>query len=160
MTTPHQPTGPPPAEAGQLARLPSGRTLHVATGERELIEIRSADGLLELQIILTPTGPLVRLAATRLELSATETIALRCQDLDIQTSGETRLRSLGDMHLDGATVRINCDDNHPRPAALPTHPATATATATATPTPPTAPDAHCCSPHAPTATPPPSTDAE
>ena len=52
-----------------MRTLPSGRVvvLRTATGREEL-EVRAPDGQVEVHIVLTEAGPVVRLTAARLEL--------------------------------------------------------------------------------------------
>ena len=83
------------------------------TGEE--IEVRSPTGEVEVQITLTASGPVVRLRAARLELAAAEEMTLNCQRLKVQTTaatefhtaGEMRVRSEGEMHLNGKMIHIN-----------------------------------------------------
>jgi phage gp45-like len=102
-----------------LVRLPSGRAIAVeaADGE-ERLTVHSPDGVLEVQIALTPAGPVVRVAVGgRLEIAATGDVAMRCQSLDIRAEGgvrveaeEFRATTTRSIHLNGETVRLNCPD--------------------------------------------------
>jgi hypothetical protein len=117
------------------AELPSGRSLvlRVADGQ-ESIEIRTPQGQVELQIALTDAGPLVRLRAARLELEASDAVAVRCRRFELETSEATELHSAGvvritsqelrvrtqdDIHMNGAFIRLNCDEEPAVTAALP-----------------------------------------
>jgi hypothetical protein len=86
--------------------LPSGRSVIVrlADGTEEL-EIRSPRGDVEVRIVLTEAGPVVRLSGARLELEAAETVAVRCRRFEV--------RAEGDICLDGATVRLNSPEESP-----------------------------------------------
>ena len=98
--------------------LPSGRSVIVQVRDgREELEVRSPDGEMEVHITLTETGPVVRLRGARLELEAPETIALNCRRFEINaaeevciTSRELRVRTDSDIHMDGATIRLNCEE--------------------------------------------------
>lgn len=138
-------TAPAPALAGQEAvvdrrELSSGRTLLVLRGAdaagapRDELEIRSPDGQPEVRIVFGPHGPEVSLRAARLELDA-PTIALRCRDLDVRaeaavalhggksvaitSDGDLRLKSIDDVHMNGAVLRLNCTETD-APAGPPT----------------------------------------
>jgi hypothetical protein len=104
--------------------LPSGRSVVVKVdGGCEELEIRSPEGAVELHIVLTETGPVVRLSGARLELSSPDAVAVHCRRFDIKTSEGTTLASDGtvevngremrvqttdDVHLDGRYIRLNC----------------------------------------------------
>lgn len=112
-------------------RLPSGRVVAVrAVGGEEAVEVRSADGLLELRLVLTDAGPVLRLRGVRLEVEASDAVALRCREFAVETTGDIRLRAGGDTHIDADYVRLNCqprtgtgyhDDTPatPQPVSLP-----------------------------------------
>jgi len=103
--------------------LPSGRTLVLRIGSAgEDIEIRSAEGALDLRITLTEAGPVVSLRGARVEVDVAD-IAVRCRNFDVQASGDVRLASerevrfeaedlraetTRDIHLNGAFIRLNC----------------------------------------------------
>ena len=111
--------------------LPSGRTLVLRIGsDGEDIEIRSPDGDLDVRITLSDAGPVVSLRRARLEVDAAD-VAVRCREFDVQASGTVRLASerevrfeadelraetKGDIHLNGAFIRLNCTaDGEPPP---------------------------------------------
>jgi hypothetical protein len=96
--------------------LPSGRSVIVKTADgREELEIRSPRGEMEVHITLTETGPVVRLRGARLELESPETVVLNCRRFEVNAaeevriaSRELRVRTEADIHMDGATIRLNC----------------------------------------------------
>jgi len=109
----------------QTRVLPSGRSIvvRVQDGE-ESLEIHSADGNREVEVVLTDAGPVVRLSGARLELESPDAVALRCRRFDVHTTEgtalksdggveiagrEMRVRTQGDIHLDGDYIRLNCD---------------------------------------------------
>ncbi|MEN9796424.1 MAG: hypothetical protein RL653_120 [Pseudomonadota bacterium] len=104
-------------------RLPSGRAVSLkADAGGEMLEIRSPSGELEVSIVLGPDGPVVKLRGARLEVDSPE-IALRCKTFDVQASEQIRLQgdelratTQRDIHLNGAFIRLNCDDG-PAPTA-------------------------------------------
>ena len=60
-------------EAARELYLREGRTLSVKQeGGQDLVEIRSASGMVEVRIKLTEEGPVLQMEAARLQLKATE----------------------------------------------------------------------------------------
>jgi hypothetical protein len=110
----------------QECRLPSGRLLVVKADQgHEEVEIQSAEGVVEIQITLTEAGPLVRLSGARIELAASDTVAVRCRRFEVETTegtelnnrgevkvtGDTmRMKTAGDIHMNGAFIRLNCKE--------------------------------------------------
>jgi phage gp45-like len=96
----------------------------VKIGEnQEEMEVRSPSGDVEVQIVLTANGPVVRLRGARLELESPETVAVDCKRFEVHASEKTELRSegevrvtgqgmrvqtQGDIHLNGDYIRLNC----------------------------------------------------
>ena len=92
-------------------------------GDHEELEIRDADGQVEVSVSLTAEGPIVKVRGGRLELDAVDTIAVRCRKFEVQTTESTELKSEGDLrimgrelkvrtkediHLNGEFIRLNC----------------------------------------------------
>ncbi|MFO0850714.1 MAG: hypothetical protein U0871_19480 [Gemmataceae bacterium] len=108
-----------------LQTLPSGRTVAVGlVGGEEQLVVRSPDGAVEVQVVLTAAGAVVRVGAARLEVAAAE-VAVDCRSLAISaadgvsvTAGEFRVKTDKSIHLNGETVRLNCTDPT-SPAGLP-----------------------------------------
>jgi hypothetical protein len=99
-----------PELTSEMTRLPSGRCVSVRADDgEEAVEVRSADGRLELRLVLTADGPVLRLRGVRLEVEAGDTVALRCKDFLVEAAGEIRLRSGGDTRVDADFVRLNCE---------------------------------------------------
>ncbi len=104
--------------------LPSGRSVVVkVAGDCEELEIRDAEGQVEVSVSLTADGPVVRVRSGRIELDAADTVAFRCRRFEVQTSESTDLSSAGDVritgrelkvrtrediHLNGKVIRLNC----------------------------------------------------
>lgn len=114
----------PPAETPTERLLPSGRSVVVRASEgREELEVRSPQGDVEVRITLTDSGPVVRLRGARLELEATDAVAVHCrrfevttkEDVHFQSEGgvkiegnEMRVKTTSDIHMNGAVIRLNC----------------------------------------------------
>jgi len=116
-----------PAVRDSRSLLPSGRTLVVKAHEHdEEIEIRSSGGEVEVRIVLTEQGPILRLRGARLEIDSSDTVAVNCRqfevnashgvrlhsagDVGVQSGAEIRLKSGGETFIDGDYVNLNCLD--------------------------------------------------
>ena len=94
---------PAATEAGLLGTLPSGRAVHVsASAEGERVMVTSRQGTLEVAIRFTDAGPVLELRAAAIDLTA-KTIAVRCESLDMQVSGDATTTVDGnlDEHVRG-----------------------------------------------------------
>jgi hypothetical protein len=81
-------------------RLPSGRCVLIRPADDgEELEVRSPEGEVEVRILLTAQGPVLRLRGVRLELEAEQTVAVRC--------GRFEVRAEGNVDLQGAQIRLN-----------------------------------------------------
>jgi hypothetical protein len=110
-----------PARESKLD-LGSGRTLHVRSLETgETIEVRSAANEVEVSIALGPGGPVVTVRGAReLEL-ASPRVAVRCDTLELEarermnlaSQGEIKLKAEGHVVVNGALVKLNCEESSP-----------------------------------------------
>ena len=108
-------------------RLPSGRTISVKTDEHgEKIQIHSLDGELEVCVMLTEQGPVLRLSGARLQIDSNDAISVNCRRFDLtasegvhlhsgkevklQSDGEIRMKSAQQTFIDGDYVNLNCLD--------------------------------------------------
>jgi hypothetical protein len=83
--------------------LAAGRTvLVVHRNGNEEVQLRSRDGALEVRIVLTEQGPVVRLQAGRLEIETPEEIDLKCRKFSLQTQEGTHLSSDGEIRVNAA----------------------------------------------------------
>jgi hypothetical protein len=116
-----------PAVRDSRSLLPSGRTVVVkAHDHEEEIEIRSSGGEVEVRIVLTEQGPILRLRGARLEIDSSDTVAVNCRqfevnathgvqlrtagDVEVRSNAEIRLKSGGQTYIDGDYVNLNCLD--------------------------------------------------
>lgn len=104
--------------------LGSGRTLHVRSVDTgETIEIRSSEGEVEVSIVLGSGGPVVSVRAPRELEIASPHVAVRCDTLELEarkkvglaSDGEIKLKAKGDVVVNGAFVKLNCDEPGPAP---------------------------------------------
>lgn len=79
--------------------LPSGRTVRAqATAAGDRIRIESATGDVELEVTMTPTGPLLRFRAADVQLAASGEVAVDCESFTVraekaithETGGDSR----------------------------------------------------------------------
>ncbi|HEY1816986.1 MAG TPA: hypothetical protein VGG74_31775 [Kofleriaceae bacterium] len=80
--------------------LPGGRTLTVAG---EVVEIKSGSGMLELRIRLTDQGPVLQMESVRLELKATESVAIESKRVEIKATEE--------LALSGKQVEVDAEED-------------------------------------------------
>lgn len=91
-----------------MLSLDHGRTLAVEKdGADELVEIRSASGMVELRVRLTDDGVVLQMDAARISLKATESIDVECKSFNVAAESEVRLESNGDVRVKGGMVYIN-----------------------------------------------------
>jgi len=104
--------------------LPSGRSVILrATEAGEELQVRSPEGHVEVRISFGDGGPVVHVSQARLEVEAWDAIALRCRRLEVDTQDgirlgsagdlqlagrEVRVKTTGDIHLNGDVIRLNC----------------------------------------------------
>ena len=115
----------PPAASVEpffLKALPSGRTVFVRSLEagRDEIEVRAPGGEAEVRIVLGAEGPVVTVrSARRLQLASEAisveacTLDLRVDEVRLEGAGSLRARMAGDVNVNGAMVRLNCDEETP-----------------------------------------------
>jgi len=80
--------------------LPSGRKISVALGAAgEVLEVYGPGGDVECRINFTDAGPVVRLTGARLELEATEAVAIKAKNFQVDASEAINMKCVEDMHL-------------------------------------------------------------
>ncbi len=100
---------------------PLGRSLvieEIDDGE-ERLQVRDATGALEMEVRLTREGPVLRLSSERIELNASDTVAVNCErfvvnakkSAEIHTEGDARIQADGalDLHATGE-LRLRSED--------------------------------------------------
>ena len=100
------------AEDGRTVfELREGRTLAVdERDDDDLIEVRGADGGIEVRIVLTEKGPVLQMESVRLSLKADESIDVKTGSFRVHTSEDLALTSDGGINIDGdADVVVNAD---------------------------------------------------
>ena len=94
-----------------IQKLDSGRTVTIR-GESgaEVVEVLDADGQVEVSISIEADGPVVKLSGARLELEATDTVAIKTRHFDVQASETARLHADGHLTFtSGLDTRVVAD---------------------------------------------------
>jgi hypothetical protein len=104
-------------DANLRRTLPSGRSVVIkVAGDQEALEVRSPNGEVEVRVTLTAEGAVVNLQAARLELDSPDSVAVNCrrftvnstEGTELSSGGELRIKTEGDIHLNGGIIRLNC----------------------------------------------------
>jgi len=98
-------------DAGSPRELPSGRSVIVkfANGQEQL-EVRNPDGFVEVHIVLSDQGPIVRLRGAKLELQSTEELSIQCKKFAVQAEESASVQSSGPVRVNGEMIYLNCDE--------------------------------------------------
>jgi len=103
--------------------LANGRQLRIQPGtqtEGDHLQILSPSGDIEVEIVLTVNGPVVRVRGGDLQLSASRSIELQAEGAVRIQAEELRVLTSKSVHLNGETIRLNCDDDgNPQSHRLP-----------------------------------------
>lgn len=90
---------------------PQERAAPAGTGRRVLIrngpgdqaiEVRGPDGALEVEVVITAQGPVVRLSAGRMEITTTEDVDVRCRTFKVEAERGVEVKSGGKLKLASA----------------------------------------------------------
>lgn len=85
------------------------RTLRlIRSGADDLLEVRTASGLLELRVCLTPEGPVLQMESVRISIKAAEAVDVQCRSFAVNATESLDLHSGGGMRVSGdADVRVD-----------------------------------------------------
>jgi hypothetical protein len=109
-------TGQPVASAdGDALELPSGRRISCeeeASGE--LVTVQGPEGGVELRVLLTEDGPVLRFDAARLELQSAGTIRAECDRFEVaarsdvvqEAGGDVSVQARGDLSTRARTTSV------------------------------------------------------
>lgn len=97
--------------AAHTLELQNSKTLTVTPeGDHDLVEVRGAEGQVELRIQLTPAGPVLQMESVRLSLKAAESVNVECKSFEVRATEVVDLHSDGGMQLSGqADVHVNAN---------------------------------------------------
>jgi hypothetical protein len=109
------------SEQSKTIELPHGRSLAIA-GESQCLRIADANGMIELEIDLRESGPVVRVRAAALQIETAGDLSLGCErfelraragirlasdrDLTASVAGDLDCRAAGHAHWEGRSVRL------------------------------------------------------
>jgi hypothetical protein len=89
-----------PSSAPRVVALDHGRSL-VIEGEGEaggeLVTLRSPSGEIEIEVVITPEGPRLRLHAVDLALVASKRVTIDCEDLELRCTRDMSIEVGGDQ---------------------------------------------------------------
>lgn len=109
--TDNQGTAPVSEQASAVHRSPTGRTVVMNFESRDELTVFGPSGNVELSLRFTPEGPVLSLAAARLELSSTGSVALHCEELELNARRSMRLTTGEDLvHDVGGSLLTRAQD--------------------------------------------------
>lgn len=86
--------------------LAHGRKVIVNAGSDRPIEVIAPDGRVEVAIVMTADGPVVKVEGARLELAAPESVHVKTGKLTIDASEGVDLKSKGPVVLEGKKIDL------------------------------------------------------
>jgi hypothetical protein len=88
----------PPADHQALA-LPSGRVIeaHAEAAGADRVTIKSPTGEVELTVLMTPSGPVLRFRAADVELAASRAVRVDCESFHVRAEKEITQEAGGDL---------------------------------------------------------------
>lgn len=90
---------PPRREAARLVLRPD-----------EALKVTTRDGREVVEIHEEASGPVVRLLDERVDLELAGDLRIGARSIALEArAGDARIRATGDVHVDGETIRANCD---------------------------------------------------
>lgn len=93
--------------------LASGREIEVSTAdEGDWLTVRSREGACVLTVLLTDAGPVLRFEGAALQVAATKSVEISCEDFRVKARNELSLAGRAvdvRAHLGGVTVRADDD---------------------------------------------------
>ena len=91
-----------------MLNLRHGRTVTVEpAGRDEVLEVRTASGLVELRVRLTEDGVVLQLEGARISLKATESVDVECRTFNVNADADVHLQADGDVHVNGQVIHLN-----------------------------------------------------
>jgi hypothetical protein len=97
------------AEPAQIA-LPSGRAVEArAERDGERVTVRAASGEVEVEILLTDRGPVLRLRAVDLQLAAEGAVSVDCGELRVRAERGIVQETGGEIALRGRAAKIESE---------------------------------------------------
>lgn len=115
---------PEPRVEERSTPLRTGHRVLIRNGPAaQAIEVRGPDGTLEVEVVLTEQGPVVRLTAGRMEIATTEDVDVRCRTFKVhaergvevesgdklllKSADDTDIEAGGDLRAKAETIWLN-----------------------------------------------------
>lgn len=73
----------------------------------DVVEVRAADGAIEVRVRMTADGPVLEMTAVKLVLAAQESVQIAAPDVRIDAANEIDLNAAGDVRVTGETIWLN-----------------------------------------------------
>lgn len=94
----------------------SGHQLALLPGSSDTVQVRSAAGVLELELRFSPTGVVLSSPSGSLSLHAREDISFDCdrfrvrarRALDLESAGDVVVTAAGNVDVHGEQILLNC----------------------------------------------------
>lgn len=89
---------PASSEEARVVELDHGRSLVIESeAGAEVLTLHSPSGEVEIEIVVTPEGPRLRLSAVELSLVAKQRVTIDCQDLELRCARDMSVEVGGDQ---------------------------------------------------------------
>ena len=92
--------------------LPSGRQVAIRVdGDKEQLVLVGLDGAVELQVVFTAEGPVLRMPAARIALQGADELSLGARKLRLQAEEDITVKSGGTVHMSSTgQTRVMADE--------------------------------------------------
>ncbi|MDE2368844.1 MAG: hypothetical protein KGN16_07710 [Burkholderiales bacterium] len=105
---PQRPAVAVPLPVATEAPLQHGRRLTLAASAGDdLIEVRGADGGLELRIRITAEGPVLQMESLKLSLKAAQQVEVECERFAVHARGDVELAAGAEARVVAPLIRLN-----------------------------------------------------
>ncbi|APR88181.1 hypothetical protein A7982_13530 [Minicystis rosea] len=99
-----------PRESTSRIALPSGRAIEAVAGpDGERVRVRGRGGEVEIEVILTERGPVLKMRAVDLELSAAGAVRVDCDRFHVRAASGIVQETGGELALGGRAATITAE---------------------------------------------------
>jgi len=90
---------PESSDEPRVIELDHGRSLVIESeAGAEIVTLHSPSGEVEIEVVVTPEGPRLRLRAVELSLIAQKRVTIDCEDLELRCTRDMKVEVGGDQH--------------------------------------------------------------
>ena len=102
-----------PAAKDDRLTLRGGRQIRVtAHDDSELVEITAPGGEVELRVVITENGPVLRLDSVKLAIHAVESVDVQCKKFSVEAAESIELSSEGELAVESEKeLRVTSTDD-------------------------------------------------